>query len=232
MILKINAENLENQLLKGLNNSYFIIGKEEFFIQESKKILLKLAKKKQYFETISVYIKSNTDWQKIMNTYQDQSIFFTKKIIILIYKKDTLDNNFYKNFKKLSFLFNKNILFIMQFENTKIYHQKKNFFDQLQTKSTIIYCNTLKLNDWYNWVDKKILKMKLNINDNVKKLLYQNYEGNLFALSNILNIFALLYPSTEITLHQSKKIIEDLSLFTPVQWINAIFENKKKSLLK
>jgi len=228
---KIYSDDLENQLLKGLNTSYLLIGKEEFFIQESKNILLKFARKEKYFEKIIIYIKYSKDWKNVINIYQDRNIFSEKKIIILIYKKDTFDFDFFTHLIKISKIFNKNILLILQLENYQNNYQKQNIFYASQTKTTIIYCNPLKSENWSNWVDGKIKKMQLNINFNVKLLLYKNYKGNLFALTNVLNIFKLLYPYTEITLDKSKKIIENLSFFTPKQWVDAIFKkNKKQSL--
>lgn len=227
----INSDNLENKLLQGLHPSYLLIGKEEFFIQESKNILLKFAKKEKYSEKIIIYVKYNTDWKKLINIYQEKNIFSEKKIIILIYKKDTFDYIFFKNLIPISKIFNENILLILQLENYQNNYQKQNIFYASQIQTTIVHCNPLKPENWSHWVDKKIKKMQLNINFDVKLLLYKNYEGNLFALSNILNIFKLLYPYTKITLNKSKKIIENLSFFTPRQWINTIFEkNKKKSI--
>lgn len=228
----INADNLEKSSLKKLNYSYLLIGEEEFFIQESKSFLLKFAKKEQYFEINTVYIKFDIDWINVIEIYQNICMFSKKKIIILIYKKNTFDNDFFKNFKKISKILNENILLIMQLENHTTDYQKKIFLNLSQIKTTIIYCNKITSENWNNWIEKKIKKMKLNIHNDVKKILYKNYEGNLFALSNILNILMLLYPSNEITLNKSKKIIENLSLFTPVEWINSLFEKNKKRSIK
>lgn len=227
----INADNLEKSSLKKLNYSYLLVGEEEFFIQESKIFLLKFAKKEQYFEINTVYIKFNVDWINLLKIYQNICMFSKKKIIILIYKKNTFDNEFFKNFKKIYKILNENILLIMHLENNTTNYQKKIFLNLPHIKTTIIYCNKIKSENWKNWIEKKIKKMKLNIHNDVKKILYKNYEGNLFALSNILNILILLYSSSEITLNKSKKIIENLSLFTPLEWINSLFEkNKKRSI--
>ncbi|HXK00568.1 MAG TPA: DNA polymerase III subunit delta [Buchnera sp. (in: enterobacteria)] len=228
---KIDANDLEDTLLQGLNTFYLLIGKEEFFIQESKDILLKFAKKEKYFEKIVIYIKSNKDWKIFIDIYQDINIFSEKKIIILIYKKDKFDEYFFKNLITISKILNKNVLLILQLENHQNNYKKKNIFYKLKIKTTIICCNPVKSENWSHWVNKKIKKMQLNINFNVKLLLYNNYENNLFALSNVLNIFKLLYPHTEITLDKSTQIIENLSFFTPRQWINTILEkNNSKSL--
>jgi DNA polymerase III subunit delta len=227
----IDANDLEDKLLQGLHTSYLLIGTEEFFVQESKNILLKFGKKEQYSEKIIIYVKCNEDWKNLINIYKDKNIFSEKKIIILIYKKDKFDYIFFKNLISISKIFNKNILLILQLENYQNNYQKQNIFYASQIRTTIIHCNPLKPENWSHWVDKKINKMQLNVNLHVKLLLYKNYEGNLFALSNILNIFKLLYPYTEVTFDKSKKIIENLSFFTPRQWINTIFEkNKKKSI--
>lgn len=228
----INADNLEKSSLKKLNYSYLLIGEEEFFIQESKNFLLKFAKKEQYFEINTVYIKFDVDWINVIKIYQNICMFSKKKIIILIYKKNTFDNDFFKNFKKIYKILNENILLIMQLENHTTDYQKKNFLNLSQIKTTIIYCNKITSEHWNNWIEKKIKKMKLNIHNDVKKILYKNYEGNFFALSNILNILMLLYSSNEITLNKSKKIIENLSLFTAVEWINSLFEKNKKRSIK
>ncbi|MCW5196356.1 DNA polymerase III subunit delta [Buchnera aphidicola (Pemphigus obesinymphae)] len=228
----INADNLEKSLLKKLNYSYLLIGEEEFFIQESKIFLLKFAKKKQYLEINTVYIKFDIDWINVIKIYQKMCFFSKKKILILKYKKNTFDNEFFKNLKKISNILNENIFLIMQLENHNTDYQKKIFLNLSQINVTIIYCNKITSENWNNWIEKKIKKMQLNMHNDVKKLLYKNYEGNLFALSNILNILMLLYSSNEITLNKSKKIIENLSLFTPVEWINSLFEKNKKRSMK
>ncbi|CAL4324181.1 DNA polymerase III subunit delta [Buchnera aphidicola] len=228
----INADNLEKSFLKKLNYSYLLVGEEEFFIQETKIFLLKFAKEEQYLETNTVYIKFDIDWINVIKMYQNICMFSKKKIIILIYKKNNFDNNFFKNFIKISKIFNKNILLIIHLEKHTTNYQKKNFFNLSQIKTTIICCNKITSENWNNWIEKKIKKMKLNILKDVKKMLYKNYKDNLFALSNILNILMLIYSSHKITLNKSKKIIENLSLFTPVEWINSIFEKDKKKSIK
>ncbi|WP_343192047.1 DNA polymerase III subunit delta [Buchnera aphidicola] len=224
----IYSHNIPDILLHKLNTIYLIVGKNEFFIQFSEKILLKYAKKKFFYTKKEITITSNEQWKQLISIYSNNTIFSEKTIIICQYTLNIFEKDFLFNFKKISNLSNPNILLIIKLNYIVYINYNINILNIIKKKSIIIFCNALLPNQYINWINYIITKKKLNIHQDSKKYIYKNYEGNLFELSNILNILKLLYPSTLIKINDIKNIVENLAIFTPQQWIDAILKNKKK----
>ncbi len=68
-----------------------------------------------------------------------------------------------------------------------------------------------------------------------KQLLCYSYENNLLALKQALQLLDLLYPDHKLTYNRVKSVVEQSSVFTPFQWIDALLSgkaNRSKRILR
>ena len=67
------------------------------------------------------------------------------------------------------------------------------------------------------------------------QLLCYSYENNLLALKQALQLLDLLYPDHKLTYNRVKSVVEQSSVFTPFQWIDALLSgkaNRSKRILR
>ncbi|MBT7276269.1 MAG: DNA polymerase III subunit delta, partial [Woeseiaceae bacterium] len=79
--MKISPENLSNELTRKLLSCYLISGDEPLLVQESHDLIRKKAYK-EGFTTRETFDQTQTfDWQEIINSCSNMSLFSDKKII-------------------------------------------------------------------------------------------------------------------------------------------------------
>ena len=71
-------------------------------------------------------------------------------------------------------------------------------------------------------------------NEAIQQLCY-SYENNLLALKQALQLLDLLYPDHKLNYNRVISVVEQSSIFTPFQWIDALLvgkANRAKRILK
>jgi DNA polymerase-3 subunit delta len=109
--------------------------------------------------------------------------------------------------------------------------KKSTILKILILESEIIYCSTPYEWAFKKWLQYEIKTRNLKITQESFLLLHKYYEGNTLCLNQILDILSITWPNENIKIEKIKKIINQFSIFSPVNWINAIFnKNKKKAI--
>lgn len=136
-----------------------------------------------------------------------------------------------KKINQLLLIQNLEILTIFKFNELS-----KNFKNHLLAKkkifnSEVIWCFKLYGADFKNWLKYEIKEKKILITHNAFWLLYKYYESNTVFIDHILNMMMLIWKNDNITSKKIKKIINKCAIFTPSDWINAIFQNQIEKAL-
>ncbi len=228
----IHTEELKKNI-KNLNAFYILLGEDLILLNINTKIILNFAAKKNFKEHYIISIEKNTDWTKVINFYHSNNLFFEKKVLIIDLIIKNLNPLLEQNINELFFLKNIDILTIFKFN-----HLSKRFKNYLLTKKkilndymNIIWCFTPNGLNFKNWLKYEIKEKKIQITNNAFLLLYKSYEGNTLFIYNILNMIKIIWPNKNITSRKIINIINKFSIFTPLDWINAIFQNKTEKAL-
>ncbi|QCI17252.1 DNA polymerase III subunit delta [Buchnera aphidicola (Aphis helianthi)] len=222
----IYTEKLKKKIIKKFNLFYILLGEDLIFLNKNKKIILNCAKTQGFVENHVINIEKNTDWNKVINFYNSKNLFFKKKILIINLILKQLNSLLIQNINKLLSFENLDILTIVKFNQLS-----NNFKNYLLTqkntlKTDIIWCFTPYGLTFKNWLKHEIKEKKIEITENAFLLLYKYYEGNTLLVHHILNMILLIWRNEYITSQKIKNIINKFAIFTPLDWINAIFQNK------
>ncbi|XBC42553.1 MAG: DNA polymerase III subunit delta [Buchnera aphidicola (Meitanaphis elongallis)] len=147
--------------------------------------------------------------------------------------RQTLTKATQKQLSYLSTFINPNLLLII-YKKTQEKTEQTIWLNIFKLHGTIVYCYTLNTKTLNVWVKNRINYLKINIHEHAKNLLLQFYEKNTLSLYNILNILTLIWPKNLITVKKIQKIISDKAIFTPENWIDAMFSgnfNKTQRIL-
>lgn len=213
-----------------LNSYYVLIGNDEFFIQESKKIIISTAKKHGFTEYTIHTIEYHVDINYLSFAFKIKNIFLKKTIIILNLFDRKLTTKVQKQLSFLSHFINSNLLLIIH-KNAREYMEEKIWINIFKLNGVIIYCRTIVKEELDIWIEHKKRELQITISSNAKNLLLQCYKKNIVYLYNILNVLKLIWPNSLITTHKIQKIISNVAIFTPEEWIDAILTgNLNKSM--
>ncbi|WMC19704.1 MAG: DNA polymerase III subunit delta [Enterobacteriaceae bacterium PC38] len=219
-----------NKIIK-INNKkkiYLFSGNDYFLINENKNLI-----KKIYVTNVFINIKINnyTIWEKIFNFCNNTNFLINKKILFLEFENNVINNEMFIQIYNLFNSFKKNIIIVLIISNlTNIF---KNFLINNNIYNFIIYINCKKNNiyNFKNYLNFLIKKMKFKLNLKFNVLFLKYFEGNIFELSNFLDLLLLIYPNGNINMIDIKKIIYNSTYFTFNNLIKILINNNiNKSL--
>ena len=107
--------------------------------------------------------------------------------------------------------------------------------NQLEPQAVIVNCQTPNSEQLSRWVKHRTKNMGLSADEEAVQLLCYSYENNLLALKQALQLLDLLYPDHKLTYNRVKSVVEQSSVFTPSQWIDALLSgkaNRSKRILR
>ena len=226
---RIFPEQLAVSLKNNLSGIYYLLGQDPLLLSESRDLIIQTAVAQGFDEKFEVQADNSTDWNDLFERCQSIGLFFNKQILIL-----NLPENptalLHNNLSELISLLNADVLLILQLSKLTKPMEKQEWFkraEQYEPHIPLVNCQTPNAEQLPRWVLNRAKTMGLNIEQEAVQLLCYSYENNLLALKQSLQLFALLYPDNKLTFARVKSVVEQASVFTPFQWIDALLEGKE-----
>lgn len=234
---RIFSEQLNHHLTQGLVRVYLLQGQDPLLLSETEDTICQVANQQNFDEKNSVQVDSQTDWVQLIESCQSMGLFFSKQILIL-----NLPENFtallQKNLQELISVLHKDVLLILQVAKLTKATEKQAWFitlNQYEPNAILINCQTPTVENLPRWVKNRTKAMGLEADDEAIQQLCYSYENNLLALKQALQLLDLLYPDHKLTYNRVISVVEQSSIFTPFQWIDALLmgkANRAKRILK
>ncbi|QJC29595.1 DNA polymerase III subunit delta [Enterobacteriaceae endosymbiont of Plateumaris pusilla] len=191
---QILIKNTNINIYKNIYNCYIIIGNEPLFIKKTIINLRNQVKILNFIEYNSIIIDNKIEWNLIFRKFLEKNFFYKKKIINLIF----LNKKIFVKFKeKINYLFkiiNIDIILILEI-HTNIAITSNFIFKIINIKLfLLVICNKLNNIQLIHWINLKIKKLNILLDDYNCKLLCYLYEDNLTFLYQTIKDISVLYP--------------------------------------
>ncbi|WWP01186.1 MAG: DNA polymerase III subunit delta [Candidatus Dasytiphilus stammeri] len=228
-----SPEQLNAQLHQKLNSCYLLVGHDPLLLQESQDTVLRFAHKHGFNEHLHLtFNKNNTNWNEIINHFNTPSLFSRQRTILLKVPED-------KGFRpkvsdrllKLIKLLHDEILLIIIIPYLTKEQEESYWFALLSQNSVVVHCFTPDKFQLPQWVSQRANAIGLRIEEKAIHFLCYNYENNLLALVQTLNMLVMLWPDDLMTLQRLTRLVNDVAHFTNIDWVDAILEGKSKRTL-
>ena len=234
---RIFPEQLNQHLSQRLAKVYFLVGQDPLLLSETEDAIYKTANQQGFDEKNNIQIDSQTDWAQLIESCQSMGLFFNKQVMVL-----NLPENFtallQKNLQEFISVLHDDILLILQIAKLAKANENQAWFVQLnqyETSSILVNCQTPTAENLPRWVKNRTKAMGLEADDEAIQQLCYSYENNLLALKQALQLLDLLYPDHKLNYNRVISVVEQSSIFTPFQWIDALLmgkANRAKRILK
>lgn len=225
MIQRIFSEAVEPTLKKGLSPFYLLVGQDLLLVGESKDSIIQTARGQDFGEKTEFTINNETKWESLFEQTQSYGLFASRQIMVLNFP-DNLTAVQQKNLLELVQQSHSDLLFIFHFPKLTKAMEKQVWFTQLANQATLIHCQTPDIAKLPLWLKQRAKAMALQLDSEAITLLCYNYEGNLLALKQALQLLQLQFGQQHISLNAVKEIIEQSAQFTPFQWVDSLLEGK------
>lgn len=223
---RIFTEQLVKNLERELANIYYLVGQDLLLQTESRDLILKAALSNGFDEKFEIIVDNSTDWDSLFEQIQSMGLFFNRQVIFITLPEN-ISASIQKKLQQLISLLHSDILLVLQFPKLTKLMEKQLWFlesEQYDPLATLINCQTPNANQLPTWIVNRAKSMSLTIDEDAVELLCYSYENNLLALKQSLQLLALLYPEQKITYKRVEEVVEQSSIFTVFQWIDALFD--------
>lgn len=227
---RLFAEQLSLALTEELASVYCLVGQDPLLLLESKDQISATAKMQGFDEKNEITIDSSTDWVALCEQIQSMGLFFQRQILLLNLP-DNLTSPIQKSLSELIGLLHQDVLLILQSSKLTKVMEKQDWFlkaNQFDSRFCIVNCQSPNLENFPRWISSRAKTMGLSLDPEAIQLLCYSYENNLLALKQTLQLLSLLYPKEKITVSRVQKVVEQSSIFTVFQWIDALLEGKSQ----
>ncbi|OOF67428.1 DNA polymerase III subunit delta [Rodentibacter caecimuris] len=227
---RISAEQLSHSLNDRLAKIYYLVGQDPLLINESRDLIFDASTPQGFDEKTEISLDSGTDWNGLFEQVQSMGLFFERQVIILNLPEN-LTALLQTQLQKLVTLLHSDILLILSLPKLTKLMERQDWFvlaNQYESQAILVNCQTPTPEQLPRWVSNRAKSMNLDIDDDAIKLLCYSYENNLLALKQALQMLALLYPDQKLNFSRTQNVVEQSSIFTPFQWIDALLGGKHK----
>lgn len=224
-MIKINAD----QITTKLGSPYYLLLGNDPYLQYYSQSQLKTAFKQAGFnEQLTFSIDNQTDWQPIYDCCHAMNLFSTNTLIFLDFGENTINTATSSKLNSLSEILNPDIALIISL--TKITKTQENavWYKKLSDNLVVVNCTTPDTALLPQWIKNHLQQKQIVVEPEAIDLLCYYYEGNLLALTQIIEQLKLLYTNQTITYDQVENNINDSAIFTPYHWIDAMVAHKTK----
>lgn len=225
MLQRIFPEGLESTLKNGLKPFYLLAGQDLLLVEEAKEQLMRHARSQEFDEKTEVGIGNDTNWDALFDLTQSNGLFFNRQILLLNLPESPNAAQ-QKQLAELLSYSHTDLLFILHLPKLTKTMEKQAWFKHCEQDGVLINCQTPDIQKLPNWIAQRAKQMSLQLEPDTVQLLAYNYEGNLLALKQALQLLQLRYANESIGLQKAKEIIEQSAQFTPFQWIDALLAGK------
>ena len=224
-MIKISAD----QITTKLGSPYYLIIGNDPYLQHYAKTQLKTSFKQLGFnEQLPFNIDNQTDWSTIFDSCQEMNLFSDNTLIFLDFGENSINANVTTKLNTLSEMLTAEIVLIISLNKITKTNENAQWYKTLSDKLVVVSCNTPDEVQLPKWLSNHLQQKQMQIEPQAIELLCYYYEGNLLALTQIVEQLKLLFPNQTITYDQVESNINDSAIFTPYHWIDAMVSHKTK----
>lgn len=224
-MIKISADQITNKLGAAY---YLLIGNDPYLHHYALTQLQTSFKQTGFDEQISFNIDNQTDWTIIYDSCQAMNLFSTKTLIFLDFNDSSLTTAITAKLNSLCERLTPDIALVISLNKITKTQENANWYKILSDTLVVVNCSTPDAMQFPQWIKNYLQHQAIVIEPSAIELLCYYYEGNLLALTQIIEQLKLLYPNTEISYDQVESNIHDSAVFTPYHWIDAMVAFKTK----
>lgn len=221
-MIRIYPHQLSRQLHSGLHSCYLFCGNDLLLRQESQENLCDAAQKHNFSEYFNTTLDLYTDWEVIFSICQSLSLFSSRQILSLTFPETGLTVLMTQNLLKLLTLLHPDILLILDINKIIKIQENSQWYKALSQNTVLVNCQTPDYTQLPDWIHNRARKMKLEVDERAIFLMCDYYEGNLLALSQLLQTLSLCYPDGKLTLKRVEQAVHNMACFTPSHWLDAV----------
>jgi DNA polymerase-3 subunit delta len=217
---KLNPEQLAQALDKSLAPIYLVSGDEALLLQESTELIRKKARECAYEELQRYEVERGFDWQSLLASTQELSLFASKKIIELHIKSGKPGDDGGKALREFANTPPEDTLLIVVLPKLDKRSQGTQWFKSLEQAGVFISIWPVSAQQLPRWLGQRLRNAGINANHEAIDVLASKVEGNLLAAVQEIEKLKLLDKDREIDAEIMASAVMDSARFNVFQLVD------------
>lgn len=207
---------------------FLLVGTEPYLQYEAQKQIREFLHQQHNIQQDIFTINAHTEWEPILAYNQSLSLFSEKSLLILHCDETPLSNAITQKLQILTTTLLEDIYLLMTFNRLNKTQENAPWLRTINDNILRVDCQPLDPQHLPLWLNQQTRRHGIVLDKAAVELLCYYYEGNLSALTQLLEQLTLFYPGKRILCTQIEGSINDCALFSPHHWLDAILAAKIK----
>jgi len=210
----VNSAGLSRHLADGMENRYFVFGKELFLIENCRRYIREKARELGYTEQIPLTVTEEFDWNSLSYHLDNQSLFADKKLIELRFL-DAVKPGRQGAGALTECLKNRDDTAIVMVVGGEIEpaSRRSKWFQAWEADAVVVENRPLTSEQYRAWIKNSLTRKNIDHDPQVADRLAYYFEGNMLAAANEIRKMALGYAGNKITVDEIQRIVSDQGRF-------------------
>ena len=230
--MKIYANQLETQLLQGLQSCYLIVGDEPLQLKEATDAIRQKAKSQGFTEREVLHVDKKFKWEMLFASMGTMSLFAEKKIMELHLPTGKPGAQGSKAIVQFVESLPLDICLIIQCEQWNAASDKTKWVKTIENKGTFMRVYMPKPQEFGQWINNRCRKIGLSVQADTISLLAMRLEGNLLAADQELEKLKMRFSNQTITAQDVAGLVADNARFDVFRLTDALLENNLSRVLR
>ena len=224
--MRVNAEQLEAQLQKGLLPVYLIFGDEQMLVEESADLVRQQARQLGANERQVWHVEGRFDWSQIQWQEQTMSLFDSQRLLEIRLPSGSPGKDggealrrFVENPPQDTTL----LIISGKIDNRS---QKSKWFTELDRVGSTTPIWPVDIAHLPRWISQRLKQHNLTASASVAALIAERVEGNLFAAAQEIEKLVLLCPDRQVTEEIVLASVADNARFQAFGLMDTVFKGE------
>ncbi len=227
--MKIYANQLPNQLQKGLGPCYLLFGDEPFQIDDGRKQIKIAAKAAGFEEVIRLTQDDQFQWQDLVQHFQAMSLFSEQKLIELELTNNKIGKEGADVLKQIAENFDNDTVLVLFGAKLDASQTKSAWFKALDSKGVYVPVYDIDGNHLNKWLQQQLNTRSMRMSPDAAQYLLQFTIGNLLATAQELDkLLMALGNETVYDLNIIQRFVADQSKYSVFQLMDAIWAQQSE----
>lgn len=229
--MRVYHNKLSQSLSQGLPLVCLVFGDEPWQKIDSLAQIKQQAKAQGFDEVIQFSADASFDWQEVHNEYYAMSLFSGRKVIEIELVNGKISEQGGKLLTELANDLTPDNLLLLHGDKLETRVTKKKWFTSLDKQGIYVAIYDVEGRHLSQWLTQQARQFGLSLTPDANQYMVTILEGNLLAMSQELEKFALLYPNQQLDIEQVEALTIKQAKFNPFQLIDTLLSGNFKKLL-
>lgn len=230
--MKIYANQLPQQLGRGLSPVYLIFGDEPLQKIEAMDAIRQAARQQGFTERTALSADNQFSWDELFVNFNSLSLFSSQKLIELEIDKGKPGVAGSKALNELAGLFNSETILVIHGGKIGAEVPKTKWFKTLQAAGVFIPLYNIEGDQLSRWLNQRCQQAGIQLDREGIQLLASFYSGNLLAAAQEIEKLAISYPNQRIATDYLQSVILNQSKFNVFALVDELLAGNMAQAVK